>query len=42
MVIAGNHVSNNQIGIWLSKTVTASGLTSNTFQNVATPISSGN
>jgi nitrous oxidase accessory protein NosD len=42
VTIAGNHISDNQIGIWFSKAVTASGLTSNTFRNVATPISSGN
>lgn len=42
VTIAGNHISDDQIGIWLSKAVTASGLPSNTFRNVVTPISSGN
>lgn len=37
--IAHNKISNNKIGIWLSKAVTASGLRTNTFRNVATPIS---
>jgi Protein of unknown function (DUF1565) len=39
--IAFNHVFNDKIGIWLSKAVTASGLGSNTFANVTTPISAG-
>ena len=39
--IAFNHISNNKIGIWLSKAVTASGLGTNTFTNVTTPISAG-
>jgi hypothetical protein len=39
--IAFNHVFNNTIGIWLSKAVTASGLGTNTFTNVTTPISAG-
>jgi Periplasmic copper-binding protein (NosD) len=39
--IAFNHISNNKIGIWLSKAVIASGLSSNSFANVATPILSG-
>lgn len=39
--IAFNHVFNDKIGIWLSKAVTASGLGTNTFTNVATPISAG-
>jgi hypothetical protein len=39
--IAFNHVFNNTIGIWLSKAVTASGLGTNTFTNVITPISAG-
>ena len=39
--IAFNHVFNNKIGIWLSKVVTASGLGTNTFTNVTTPISAG-
>jgi hypothetical protein len=40
--IAFNHIFNNAIGIWLSKVVTASGLKTNTFTNVTTPISAGN
>jgi len=40
--IAFNHISNNKIGIWLSKAVTASGLATNAFTNVTTPISAGN
>ena len=39
--IAFNHIFNNKIGIWLSKAVTASGLATNTFANVTTPISAG-
>jgi hypothetical protein len=39
--IAFNHVFNDTIGIWLSKAVTASGLGTNTFTNVTTPISAG-
>ena len=39
--IAFNHIFNNKIGIWLSKAVTASGLGTNTFTNVTTPISAG-
>ncbi len=37
--IAFNHIFNNAIGIWLSKDVTASGLGTNTFSKVTTPIS---
>lgn len=37
--IALNHISNNKIGIWLSKPVKATGLLSNVFTNVKTPIS---
>ena len=39
--IAFNHISNNAIGIWLSKAVTAAGLKTNAFTNVTTPISAG-
>ena len=39
--IAFNHIYNNKIGIWLSKAVTASGLATNTFAHVTTPISAG-
>ena len=39
--IAFNHIFNNKIGIWLSKAVMASGLATNTFANVTTPISAG-
>ena len=39
LTIASNHIFDNKIGIWLSKAVTASGLATNTFANVTTPIS---
>jgi copper-binding protein NosD len=42
VMIAGNHVSDDSIGIWLSKAVTASGLPTNTFSQVSTRISAGN
>jgi nitrous oxidase accessory protein NosD len=38
MTIANNKIENNAIGIWLTDTVTALGLPSNTYQNVTTPI----
>jgi hypothetical protein len=41
VTIAFNHIFNNHFGIWLSKPVTASGLRTNTFTNVTTPISAG-
>ena len=41
VTIAFNHISDNHFGIWLSKAVTASGLGTNTFTNVTTPISAG-
>ena len=37
--IALNHIFDNKIGIWLSKPVKATGLLSNVFTNVKTPIS---
>jgi nitrous oxidase accessory protein NosD len=40
--IARNLIFNNSIGIWLSAPVTASGLKTNTFLNVTTPISANN
>ena len=40
--IAHNHIFNNDIGIWLSKVVAASGLATNKFINVTTPISPNN
>ena len=40
--IAFNRISDNAIGIWLSKAVKAHGLKTNRFRNVATPISAGN
>jgi len=40
--IAFNTVFDNEIGIWLSKAVTASGLRTNTFVSVTTPISANN
>jgi Right handed beta helix region len=39
VAISDNHISHDAIGIWLSQAVTASGLTSNTFSDVTTPIS---
>jgi len=39
VTIAFNHISNNFYGIWLSKAVTASGLKTNVFHNVTTPVS---
>jgi len=42
VTIARNRISDNKIGIWLSKPVTASGLRTNTFKNVRTPISANN
>jgi nitrous oxidase accessory protein NosD len=42
VVIARNRIANNQIGIWLSKPVSATGLLTNTFINVTTPISPDN
>ena len=41
VTIAFNHISDNHFGIWLSKAVTASGLGTNAFTNVTTPISAG-
>lgn len=40
--IAHNKIFNNEIGIWLSAVVTASGLRTNRFFNVTTPISPNN
>jgi hypothetical protein len=40
--IAFNHMFNNDIGIWLSKPVKASGLKTNTFRNVTTHVSANN
>lgn len=37
--IAFNHIFDNSIGIWLSKPVKATGLRTNTFRHVTTPIS---
>jgi hypothetical protein len=42
VTVAGNHIEDNAIGIWLSQAVAASGLASNTFSNVTTPISANN
>ncbi|MGH3297089.1 MAG: right-handed parallel beta-helix repeat-containing protein, partial [Trebonia sp.] len=39
VTIAHNHIFNNSIGIWLSKAVKASGLKTNVFSNVTTPVS---
>lgn len=38
MVIAANHIDGNQIGIWLTPTVTAAGLASNSIVGATTPI----
>jgi hypothetical protein len=40
-VIARNHISDNSIGIWLSKPVQAFGLRTNSFHHVKTPVSAG-
>jgi nitrous oxidase accessory protein NosD len=40
--IARNSIFNNSIGIWLSSVAKASGLRTNTFHNVTTPISANN
>lgn len=40
--IAFNHISNNAIGVWLSKPVMASGLRTNKFRHVTTPVSANN
>jgi hypothetical protein len=40
--IAFNRISNNSIGIWLSKPVKAKGLGTNKFRHVTTPISANN
>jgi parallel beta-helix repeat protein len=42
VTIARNHVFNNHFGIWLSRPVTAHGLRSNSFRNVAVPVSAHN
>jgi len=39
VAIARNYISNNTIGIWLSKAVMASGLRTNVFTNVTIPVS---
>jgi hypothetical protein len=39
--IAFNRISDNAIGIWLSKAVTTFGLKTYAFRNVTTPISAG-
>jgi hypothetical protein len=39
--IAYNRISDNKIGIWLSKPVTAAGLKTNHFHKVAIPVSAG-
>jgi Periplasmic copper-binding protein (NosD) len=41
VTIARNHISDNKIGVWLSKVVTAAGLGTNSFTNVTTPVSAG-
>jgi hypothetical protein len=42
LTIAFNRISDNKIGIWLSKVVKAFGLGTNTFTNVTFPFSLGN
>lgn len=39
--ISHNHISNNKIGIWLSKPVTVVGLKTNSFVNVTIKVSAG-
>jgi nitrous oxidase accessory protein NosD len=41
MTITGNQISDDAIGIWLSRTVTAAGLNGNTFINVGTDVVTG-
>jgi nitrous oxidase accessory protein NosD len=38
MTISGNVIRNNAIGVWLTNTVSASGLETNSFQSVTTPV----
>jgi parallel beta-helix repeat protein len=38
MTITGNTIRNNDVGIWLTDTVDASGLSANTDHNVTTPV----
>jgi hypothetical protein len=40
--IAFNHISNNAIGVWLSKPVMASGLRTNKFRHVTMRVSANN
>jgi hypothetical protein len=42
VTIEQNVISDNAIGIWLSKIVTAAGLPANTFSRVTTPVSASN
>jgi Right handed beta helix region len=42
ITIAHNVIFDNEIGIWLSTPVTAKGLRTNSFSNVATKVSAGN
>jgi len=41
MTISHNLIAHNEIGIWLSKTVTADGLASNAYVDVTTPVVTG-
>ena len=41
MIITGNKISNDAIGIWLSKTVNAQGLSNNSYSNVTTKVVRG-
>jgi nitrous oxidase accessory protein NosD len=41
MTITGNQISHDAIGIWLSTTVTANGLSGNTYIDVGTPVVTG-
>ena len=41
VTIAHNHIFKNKIGIWLSKPVKASGLSTNTYSQVTIPVSAG-
>jgi hypothetical protein len=41
MVIADNKIHDDAIGIWLSTTITADGLSHNHYKNVTTPVTGG-
>lgn len=39
--VAGNRIFDDAVGVWLSKAVTATGLATNSFSHVTTPVSAG-